>query len=53
MNLGSYNCSVDKDSGAVIMRKTPELQEILKLKNEIKDLNKKMDEILALLKGGK
>ena len=52
MNLSNSNCSVDKETGAVIIRKSPELQEILRLRQEMNSLNKKMDEILKLLKGG-
>lgn len=52
-NLNSSNCSVDKESGAVIFHKSPELQEMLRLRREIADLNRKMDTILKLLEGGK
>ena len=52
MNLANSNCSVDKETGAVMVHKSPELQEILRLRQEVNSLNKKMDEILKLLKGG-
>lgn len=51
--LTDSNCSVDKDSGAVMFHKSPELLEVIKLRKEVKDLNSKMDEILEILKGGK
>lgn len=53
MNLNNSNCSVDKETGAVMVHKSPELQEILRLRQEVSSLNKKMDTILKLLKGGK
>lgn len=52
MNLNGSNCSVDESSGAVFVHKSPELLEIMKLRQEVKDLNGKMDTILSLLKGG-
>lgn len=52
MNLAGSNCSVDKETGAVMVHKSPELQEILRLRQEVSSLNNKMDEILKLLKGG-
>ena len=52
-NLNSSNCSVDEKSGAVIYHKSPELLEIMKLRQEVKNLNSKMDLILEYLKGGK
>ena len=58
--LTENNSSVDKNSGAVMFHKSPELQELLKLKQEVKDihkeindLNNKLDTILKLLKGGR
>ena len=53
MNLNNSNYSVDKETGAVMVHKSPELQEILRLRQEVSSLNKKMDTILKLLKGGK
>ena len=53
MNLNNSNCSVDKETGAVMVHKSPELQEILRLRQEVSSLNEKMDTILKLLKGGK
>ena len=53
MVLTESNSSVDKNSGAVIFHKSPELQELLLLRKEVKELNTKMDTILnLLLKGG-
>lgn len=51
MNLTESNCSVDKGSGAVLFHKSPELQEIMKLREEIKNLNDKIEQILELLGG--
>lgn len=53
MKLTSSNCSVDKNSGAVIIHKSPELVELTKLKSEIKDIQNKLDTILQLLQGDK
>ena len=51
--LTESNSSVDKNSGAVIFHKSPELQELFLLRKEVKELNTKMDTILnLLLKGG-
>ena len=51
--LTESNSSVDKNSGAVIFHKSPELKELLLLRKEVKELNTKMDTILnLLLKGG-
>lgn len=50
--LHSGNSSVDKESGAVMFHKSPELLEIIKLREEMKNLNSKMDVIIQLLKGG-
>ena len=47
--LNSDICSIDKNSGAVIIRKSPELQEILELKKEIKSINEKLEHICKLL----
>ena len=52
MNLNSGNCTVDKESGAVLVHKSPELLETMRLQKEVKEMNKKLDEILNLLKGG-
>ena len=53
MKLTPSNCSVDKNSGAVIIHKSPELVELTKLKSEIKDIQNKLDTILQLLQGDK
>lgn len=53
MKLGSNNCSVDEETGAVFVHKSPELQELLRLRKEVASLNEKMDTILKLLEGGK
>lgn len=50
--LNDSNCSVDQETGAVMFHKSPELLEIIKLRQEVKDLNSKMDDVLELLKGG-
>lgn len=51
-SLNQNNSTVDKESGAVIFHQSPELQEIVKLKKEIRQLNGKVDELIELLKGG-
>jgi len=57
--LNANNCTVDKESGAVIFHGSPELKAINALQKQIKDLreenktiNEKIDTILLLLKGG-
>lgn len=50
--LNESNSSVDQSSGAVFYHKSPELLEIMKLREEVRKVDAKMDEILALLKGG-
>ena len=59
MNLNQNNCTVDKETGAVIFHKSPELQETLKLQTQVKELNTKVDKLeskidflIDLLKGG-
>lgn len=49
MVLNSSNSHVDKNSGAVLIHKSPELEEILSLKEEIKQLNIKVEKILSIL----
>ena len=39
--LTESNSSVDKNSGAVIFHKSPELQELFLLRKEVKELNTK------------
>lgn len=51
--LNNSNCTVDKESGAVIFHGSPELQEIVKLKKHVKTLEDKIDTLIELLKGGK
>ena len=48
-NLNQNNYSVDKNSGAVIFHKSPELLEIIELKKEIKRVNEKLDILCKLL----
>lgn len=50
--LNNGNSSVDKSSGAVMFHKSPELLEIMRLRNDIKILDEKMDVILEILRGG-
>lgn len=45
------NYTVDKNSGAVLIKRSQELKEIINLKNDIKRVENKLDEILELLKG--
>lgn len=50
--LNNGNSSVDKSSGAVMFHKSPELLEIIRLRNDVKKLDAKMDAILEILRGG-
>lgn len=50
--LNENNSSIDESSGAVIFHKSPELKEMMLLREEVKDLSKKMDKILEILEGG-
>ena len=47
-NLNGSNYSVDKDSGAVIFHRSPELLEIIELKNQVKTMNEKLDFLCKL-----
>ncbi len=50
--LNNGNSSVDKSSGAVMFHKSPELLEIMRLRDDVKRLDEKMDAILEILRGG-
>lgn len=50
--LNNGNSSVDKSSGAVMFHKSPELLEIMRLREDIKRLDEKVDVILEILRGG-
>lgn len=50
--LNDGNSSVDKSSGAVMFHKSPELLEIMRLREDIKRLDEKVDVILEILRGG-
>ena len=50
--LNNGNSSVDKSSGAVLFHKSPELLEIMRLRDDIKTLDDKMNTILEILRGG-
>lgn len=50
--LNDTNSSVDKSSGAVLFHKSPELLEIMRLREDVRNLDKKMDTILEILRGG-
>lgn len=50
--LTETNSSIDKNSGAVMFHKSPELNEIIRIRKEIQELNQKIDIILNLLKEG-
>ena len=50
--LNNGNSSVDKSSGAVMFHKSPELLEIMRLRDDVKRLDEKMDVILEILRGG-
>ncbi len=50
--LDQTNSTVDKETGAVMFHKSPELQLLTKLEKEVQEVNSKLDEVLRLLKGG-
>lgn len=50
--LNDGNSSVDKSSGAVLFYKSPELLEIMRLRDDIKKVDDKMNTILEILRGG-
>lgn len=50
--LNNGNSSVDKSSGAVMFHKSPELLEIMRLRDDIKKVDDKMNTILEILRGG-
>lgn len=50
--LNSGNSSVDKSSGAVLFHKSPELLEIMRLRDDMKKIDDKMNTILEILRGG-
>ena len=50
--LNNGNSSVDKSSGAVVFHKSPELLEIMRLRDDIKKVDDKMNTILEILRGG-
>ena len=50
--LNNGNSSVDKRSGAVLFHKSPELLEIMRLRDDIKKVDDKMNTILEILRGG-
>lgn len=43
--LTESNCSVDKGSGAVLYHRSPELKNTIALRDDIKKLNQRLDEI--------
>ena len=50
--LNNGNSSLDKSSGAVLFHKSPELLEIMRLRDDIKKVDDKMNTILEILRGG-
>ena len=50
--LNNGNSSVDKSSGAVLFHKSPELLEIMRLRDDIKKVDDKKNTILEILRGG-
>ena len=50
--LNNGNSSVDKSSGAVLFHKSPELLAIMRLRDDIKKVDDKMNTILEILRGG-
>lgn len=50
--LTRNNCSVDPKSGGIIFHGSPELQEIINLRADIRALNTKLDKLTELIEGG-
>lgn len=50
--LNRSNCSVDPKSGGVIFHGSPELQEIINLRADVRAMNTKLDKLMELIKGG-
>lgn len=49
--LTENNTTIDKNSGAVLFKRSPELIKLMEVEQKIEDVNKKMDLILKLLGG--
>ena len=43
------NCSLDKNSGAILFPKSPELKQLKELRKEIKEMQSKLDCIIQYL----
>lgn len=50
--LNRNNCRIDPKSGGVIFHGSPEFQELNKIRQDIQEINTKLDEILKFIKGG-
>lgn len=50
--LNRNNCHVDHNSGGVIFHGSPELQEIINVRADIRALNTKLDKLMELIEGG-
>ena len=49
--LNSGNSRIDKNSGAIIFDGSPEFKEILKIREDLKDINLKLEKLLMLVDG--
>lgn len=50
--LNRNNCHVDPKSGGIVFNGSPELQEIINIRADIRILNTKLDKLMELIKGG-
>lgn len=50
--LNRNNCHVDPKSGGIVFNGSPELQEIINIRADIRTLNTKLDKLTELIKGG-
>ena len=50
--LNHNNCRVDLKSGGIIFDGSPELQEIINLRADIRNINTKLDKLIELINGG-
>ena len=50
--LNRNNCHVDPKSGGVIFNGSPELQEIVNVRADMRAINEKLDKLIAMLEGG-
>lgn len=52
LDLENSSYSVDESSGAVFFHRSPELKELMQLREEVKNLNNKVDKLLEIIEKG-